>query len=366
MILCSVGPGSGALEIPKTCAGLSQAGHEVEILLEQGADKFIGPAAFSEFATVTNSPSRTPEAILFAPCTAEVVSRLANGLENGPATEAYFSGVRPTILIPQLDKETGRHPAVRKNIESLKEAGCRVLEKAIDETLETAEVVSFVLGSLSGPLDGVSLLVSAGGTREPIDSVRFIGNRSSGKMGLAIAREAVRMGADVTVVAANLEAREPGTRWISVETVEELRQTIVEEASRADALVMAAAVSDFTPTNRSETKMRRGEGLSLELTATADVLKAVRSENPDLFMVGFAATHGDPVPDAREKLSSKGVNMVVGNDISQQGIGFGSEENEVHVVREEGERFVPKTSKQEVARVILDELAKEIEMEAYT
>jgi phosphopantothenoylcysteine decarboxylase/phosphopantothenate--cysteine ligase len=182
-------------------------------------------------------------------------------------------------------------------------------------------------------------------------------------MGVAIAREALRMGAEVSVVAANIEAAEPGARWAPVETVDELRETVLELARESDALVMAAAVSDFKPASVVGSKIRRSEGLSLELVATDDVLKSVRRANPDLFVVGFAATHGDPVLDAREKLGSKGVDLVVGNDISQEGIGFGAEENEVYVVSPEGERFVPRASKQKIARAILEDLAREMTKE---
>jgi phosphopantothenoylcysteine decarboxylase / phosphopantothenate---cysteine ligase len=180
-------------------------------------------------------------------------------------------------------------------------------------------------------------------------------------MGLAVAREAVRLGARVTVVAANVEAEEPGTKTHHVETVEDLRREVLRRAEEADALVMAAAVSDFTLASPVGEKIRRGEGgLGLELEPTADVLKAVRQRYPDLFVVGFAATHGDPVADAREKLGSKGVNLVVGNDISRSGIGFGADENEVYVVGPEDERFVPRAPKGEVARVILESMLREM------
>jgi phosphopantothenoylcysteine decarboxylase/phosphopantothenate--cysteine ligase len=183
-------------------------------------------------------------------------------------------------------------------------------------------------------------------------------------MGLAVAHEALRLGAQVAVVAANVEAEEPGAETHHVETVEELRDEVLRRAGEADALVMAAAVSDFAPASPVGEKIRRGEGgLSLELEPTADILKAVTERYPDLFVVGFAATHGDPVADARDKLGSKGVNLVVGNDISRVGIGFASDENEVYVVGAEGERFVPRASKREVARVVLDHMLAEMREE---
>ena len=223
-----------------------------------------------------------------------------------------------------------------------------------------SEVAARILGGLGGPLSGLKVVVTAGGTREPMDSIRFVGNRSSGKMGLAVAREALRLGAEVSVVAANVEPAEPGTGCLLVETVDERREAVLRLAQGADSLVLAAAVSDFTPPEPVDAKIRRGGNLTVEFTATADILKAVRQTYPDLFVVGFAATHGDPVADAREKLDSKGVNLVVGNDISRPGIGFGSEENEAYVVDEAGERFVPRASKREVARVILNTLAAKI------
>jgi phosphopantothenoylcysteine decarboxylase/phosphopantothenate--cysteine ligase len=166
------------------------------------------------------------------------------------------------------------------------------------------------------------------------------------------------------VVAANVDRVEPGTRYHTVETVEELREAVLDLAADAHALVMAAAVSDFRPASQLREKIRRSSGTrSLELAPTVDILEAVRERYPDLFVVGFAATHGDPVADAREKLARKGANLVVGNDISREGVGFGAAENEVYVVGREKERFVPKASKEQVARVILDIMMAEMDEE---
>ena len=226
------------------------------------------------------------------------------------------------------------------------------------------EIVAGVLHGLGGPMSGLRVLVTTGGTHEPLDSVRFIGNRSSGKMGLALAREALRRGAEVDVVAANVERREPGVAWHDVSTVSELRDVVLRLAGGADVLIMAAAVSDFTPAAVSPEKIRRSSGFrSIEVEATPDVLGTVRRQNPDLFMVGFAATHGDPAPDAREKLEKKGADIVVGNDISREGIGFGAEENEVHVVSRHGERLVPRATKTEVAREVLDDITAALDEE---
>ncbi|MDQ4106375.1 MAG: bifunctional phosphopantothenoylcysteine decarboxylase/phosphopantothenate--cysteine ligase CoaBC [Actinomycetota bacterium] len=359
-----MGPGPGALYAPEICRRFAEAGHRVEVVLGQRTSHFVGPAAFAGHATVVREPTGTPQALVFAPATAGTIARLARGMSEGPVEEAYATGTRPAVVAPDLDSDTARHPAVLGNLDLLRrDDGCRLVGAEESGMASAGEVASAVFGELGGPLEGMRIVITTGGTREPIDSVRFVGNRSSGKMGLAIAREALGMGAEVSVVAANVEAREPGVAWTSVETVDELREAVVGLAGECNALVMAAAVSDFKPATALKEKIRRGEGLNVEFVATEDILKSVREQNPDLFMVGFAATHGDPVPDAREKLGAKGVNLVVGNDISREGIGFGADENEVYIVGPEGERFVARTSKREVARAILGDLKTEFKKE---
>ncbi len=351
------------MSAPEICRLLAGAGHRVEVTLEQQTSNFVGPAAFAGHATVVSEPTEMPQALVFAPASTGTVARLAHAVGEGASEKAYADGVRPAVVVPDPDEGTLDHPAVSDNLELLKSDGCRVVVTDRASVVSAYEVASTVFGELGGALEGMRILVTAGGTREPIDSVRFVGNRSSGKMGLAIAREALRRGAEVAVVAANVEAREPGVGWISVETVDELREAVVGLAGESDALVMAAAVSDFKPATALKSKVRRREGLNVEFVATEDILESVRDQNPGLFMVGFAATHGDPIPDAREKLGAKGVNLVVGNDISREGIGFGADENEVYVVGLDGERFVPRASKRDVARVILDALETEMKKE---
>jgi phosphopantothenoylcysteine decarboxylase / phosphopantothenate---cysteine ligase len=341
--------------MPAVASEIAGTGNRVEVILGQKARRFVGPAAFRDVALV-DEPSETPEAVLFAPAPADTLARLARGMDGRFAAS--------TVVAPDLDAGTAGHPAVRENLDLLREDGYRIVEGREGGTASRGEIVAGLLGSLDGPLSGLRLLVTAGGTREPIDSVRFIGNRSSGRMGFAVAREALRLGAEVTLVAANVDRVEPGTRYFTVETVEELRDEVLDLAADSNALVMAAAVSDFTPASQVREKIRRSSGTtSLELAPTADILEAVREQYPDLFVVGFAATHGDPVADAREKLSKKGANLVVGNDISREGVGFAAAENEVYVVGREKERFVPRASKEQVARVILHSMMAEMDEE---
>ena len=341
-----------------------QAGCEVEVVLGPKATNFVGPAAFGDAVTLSEEVINRPEALVFAPATADTLAHLARGLGMGPGEGAYAAGVRPAIVAIELDEATRGHPAVRENVELLRRDGCRMLEGKASfhsEMASATEIVNGILNALGGPLSGLRVLVTAGGTHEPIDKVRFIGNRSSGRMGRAVAREALRLGAEVAVVAANVEAKEPGTKWVDVETYAEVEEATTRLAPYTDALIMAAAISDFTPAEVNESKIRRGDTkMDLRLVETGDILKCIRESNPDLFMVGFAATFGDPVPDAREKLESKKVDFMVGNDISLESGGFGSEENEVYIVDRSGEHFVPLTAKTEVARAILDALVREI------
>jgi phosphopantothenoylcysteine decarboxylase/phosphopantothenate--cysteine ligase len=360
LILVSVGPAPGALKAPEICAELQDSGHEVQVVLEPHATVFVGPAAFEGRAV--EKPTARPQALLFAPATPATLAKLARGMSGSPALDLWLETIRPAVAALDADADTAAHPAVLQNVRDVRGAGCRVLMGEDGAMVSSLEAANAVLGGLGGPLSGLRVLVTAGGTREPIDRVRVVSNRSSGKMGRAVAREAVRLGADVTVVAANVEEWEPGVRWVPVETYAELEEATLRLAREADALVMAAAVSDFTPAQVEEGKIRRGgkKEMDLKLVATGDVLKAVRGSSPGLFVVGFAATFGDPVDDAREKLESKGADLMVGNDISLSGSGFGSNENEVHVVGKGGGRFVPRASKREVAREILDAMAREI------
>jgi phosphopantothenoylcysteine decarboxylase/phosphopantothenate--cysteine ligase len=353
VILLHVGPAPGALAAPEIARGLRSAGHRVDVVLDERAGAYVGPAAFEGAVATLGPDAAEPIDTVYAPATAGTLARLAHGLAVGG------SRTQNLVVAPDLDEATAGHPAVRENLQRLEDDGCRVIRGASGRMASVGEVISAVLGSLGGALDGLRVVVTAGGTREPIDGVRFVGNRSSGKMGRALAREAVRMGAEVTVVAANVGEPEPGTGWVDVETVDELEEAVLAAVDDADVLVMAAAVSDFKLAERLEGKIRRSGNLSVEFEPTTDVLKSVTGRYPKLYVVGFAATHGDPVDDAREKLGKKGVDLVVGNDISGAGIGFGSEENEVYLVGREVERFVPRASKAEVARIILETVAVE-------
>lgn len=355
--------------MPEAARILAENGHEVEAHLTRGSRKYVGPAAFRGddapgVSVDSVEPHGSPDALVFAPADAVTICRLARGLSESPIERLYASGSRPAVIVPELDAGTASHPAVLDNLELLRRDGCAILDGRWRENA-AEEIASAALHALGGELDGLRVAVTAGGTREPIDSVRFVGNRSSGKMGAALAREAYRRGAEVSLVAANVEIDVPGAETRRVESFSQLREETLALCERADVLVMAAAVSDFTPAAPLlEEKIRRGDRreMTLELSATSDILAEIRAAFPELFIAGFAATHGNPLEDARDKLSRKGVDMVVGNDISGPGIGFASEENEAYIVIKSGlgegyeEHFVPRVQKNALASVILGHL----------
>jgi len=263
--------------------------------------------------------------------------------------------------------------ATQANLAALRSRGVTVLEPGtgalgspgefgIGRLPEPPELLAAVEAALQagGELDGLNVLVTAGGTREPIDAVRFIGNRSSGKMGWALAEEGARRGARVTVVAANVALpRRPGIEYVDVTTAAELGAACAERFPAADVLLMAAAVADYRPASARADKIKKrevGETLALELERTEDVLTGLADRRrPDQLLIGFAAEAGEgAVAYAREKLTRKRLDAVVLNDVAQAGIAFDAPDNEVTIVTADGERHVPRAKKAEVAGVILD------------
>jgi phosphopantothenoylcysteine decarboxylase/phosphopantothenate--cysteine ligase len=265
------------------------------------------------------------------------------------------------------------HPATQANVETLRLRGAAIVAPGRGELASKGEwgdgrlaeppdilaAIEAALGPEPRSLDGVHVLVTAGGTREPIDSVRYVGNRSSGRMGFAVASEAARRGAQVTVVAANVSLeREHGIEYVDVETAAELEQATVRAFEHADALVMAAAVADFRPSAPESSKISKSgrDGMTIDLEPTVDVLSSLSGRRrADQVLVGFAAEHGEgAVERARGKLERKRLDAVVVNDISRSDIGFEANENEVTLVTATGDEQVPFGPKADVARAILD------------
>jgi phosphopantothenoylcysteine decarboxylase / phosphopantothenate---cysteine ligase len=357
------------------------------------------------------------DVFVVAPASANTIAKLAAGLADNLLTSAALAATAPLVLAPAMNSRMYEHPATQANLELLRSRGTRLVEPGsgrlaskgewgvgrLAEPSEILTVVEAVIADTrSGPaadggagtaaaadrgpaasprayaprsLDGLRVLVTAGGTREPIDSVRFIGNRSSGRMGLALAEEAARRGAEVTLVAANVTTPPPdGVEEVTVETTAELDAAVRDRFKDADVLIMAAAPADFRPAAVAEGKIAReardepegaeragpGGGMSLELEPTEDIVASVAARRRrDQTVVGFAAEHGEgAVERGRAKLGRKGLDAVVVNDISRTDIGFDSPENEVTIVLAEGEREVGRRPKPEVAAAILDEVER--------
>lgn len=403
-ILLGVSGGIAAYKAVEVVRLATAAGHSVRVVQTPASRRFVGAATFEG---VTGAPvlvdefERDPargafpgeeasdhhsishlelvrrcDVFAVAPASANTLAKLATGLADNLLTSAALASTAPLVLAPAMNSHMWEHPATRANLALLRVRGGRVVEPAtgrlasegewgVGRLADPADVLAAIEASLGSQapseLLGRRVLVTAGGTREPIDPVRFVGNRSSGRMGLALAAEAARRGAEVTLIAANVSLPEPeGARVVEVSTAAELASAAREELAAADVLLMAAAVSDFRPADPGESKLKKAgsDGLRIELEATEDVLTALSAaRRPGQTLVGFAAEHGgDPLAEARRKLHDKGVDAVVLNDVSGEGVGFEAAENEVTVVTADGERLVARALKSEVAAAVLDEV----------
>jgi phosphopantothenoylcysteine decarboxylase/phosphopantothenate--cysteine ligase len=409
-ILLGVSGGIAAYKAVELVRLATGAGHSVRVIQTPASLNFVGRATFEgvtgapvlveEFETdpargaFPGDPSseHSPishlelvaraDAFVIAPASANTLAKLAGGHADNLLTTAALASAAPLVLAPAMNSRMYGHPATEANLDLLRARGARVVdpgsgrlasrgEWGVGRLAEPPEILAAVEEVLAAgasraggytphSLDGLRVLVTAGGTREPIDSVRFIGNRSSGRMGLALAEEAARRGADVTLVTANVTIPLPaGVESVNVETTAELDTAVRDRFAACDVLVMAAAPADFRAAP-AEGKLSRedAEGLTLELEPTADIVAGVAAgRRPDQTVVGFAAEHGEgAVERGRAKLSRKGLDAVVVNDISRPEIGFDSEENEVTIVLADGERKVGRRTKMEVAAAVLDEV----------
>ncbi|MCW2991711.1 MAG: coaBC, partial [Solirubrobacterales bacterium] len=290
-------------------------------------------------------------------------------------TSAALAATCPVIVAPAMNNHMYEHAATQANLATLRSRGITVLEPGVGalgskheygvgrlpEPPALLAAFEAVVPAGARPWDGLCVLVTAGGTREPIDSVRYVGNRSSGRMGFALAEEAAALGAAVVCVTANVSLpRAPRVRYVEVETAAQLQAACEQEFDACDVLLMAAAPADFRPAEPAGTKLKKDqrEDLTIAMEKTADILSALSARRrPDQVLVGFAAEHGEgAVAYGRAKLERKGLDAVVVNDIARADIGFDSAENEVTIVTADGERTVPRAAKAEIARAILAEV----------
>jgi phosphopantothenoylcysteine decarboxylase/phosphopantothenate--cysteine ligase len=398
---------SGGIAAYKACEllrRLTESGHDVTVVPTAAALEFVGaptwaalsgkPVATDVWSSVHEVPhvrlGQSADLVVVAPATADLVAKAAHGLADDLLTNTLLTARCPVVLAPAMHTEMWEHPATTANVATLRSRGVLVVEPAegrltgvdtgkgrLPEPAEIFELCRDVLDRASGgggtpaaDLSGRHVVVSAGGTRERLDPVRFLGNRSSGRQGYALARAAAARGAEVTLVAANTDLPDPaGVKVVRVESTEELRDAVLSAATGADAVVMAAAPADFRPTDRSDTKIKKaadGSAPTITLQQNPDILHELSTHRPrpDAVIVGFAAETGDDTGSvldlARAKLARKGCDLLVVNDVSGGAV-FGSDDNEAVVLDKDGGAVqVPRGTKSALAHVIWDQVVSRL------
>ncbi len=366
---------------------LTARGAEVTVVMSANAEHFVGALTFrtlsgrpvlsslfdpqSEEAVEHVALAERADAFVVAPATANLLAKAAHGIADDFLTTLLLATRCPVLMAPAMDGGMWDHAAVQANVETLRERGVTVLEPeagALASGLsgrgrlpEVPTLVEAVERALTPQRDlaGERVLVTSGPTREPIDPVRYLSNRSSGKMGHAVASAALRRGAEVVLISGPTTLQPPpGAVYVPVQTAEEMREASLQHLASASVVIKAAAVADYRVERPSATKIKSGgkdEGLTLSLVANPDILKELAQRKGGAFLVGFAAETNDVRKHAADKLRAKGVDLLVVNDVSQQGIGFDAEDNQVLLLdRWGGTLELPRMSKLEVAHAILD------------
>jgi phosphopantothenoylcysteine decarboxylase/phosphopantothenate--cysteine ligase len=367
---------------------LQDRGVQSQVIMTRGAQEFVKPLTFAALSgkkVITEmfssessqanldsaiehiSVAESIQALLVAPATADTLAKFANGLADDFLSTLYLATRAPVIIAPAMNVNMWNHPATQANLETLKRRGARIVEPGsgylacgmvgAGRLAANELIVEAVLETLRGPqdLDGETVVVTAGPTREAIDPVRYISNRSSGKMGYAIAEAAARRGARVVLVSGPTALATPANvEVVNVETAAQMRDAVVAHKQDATAFIMAAAVADFKPAKPLDKKMKRHDAFALDLTPTDNVTALLSDRKTGQLLIGFAAETNDVLEHARQKMLLKRMDAIVANDVSQKGIGFESEQNAVTIITSSEVSEVPPASKRDVAHRILD------------
>ncbi len=382
-VLLGVSGGIACYKAVEVARLLGKAGAHVQVVMTESATHFVGTLTF---ASLTHRPvytsvfqdehtvlhvrlGREADLVLVAPATANVIAKMANGIADDLLTNVLLNTTAPLVVAPAMHTEMWEHPATRVNVATIAERGAHIVEpeagelaggdEGVGRLAEPRTIVGAVARMLEHGRDlaGVRLIVTAGGTQEPIDPVRFLTNRSSGKMGYAIAREAARRGAEVTLISAptKLEAPERVTR-VDVRTTQEMHDAVLERYSACDVVVLAAAVSDFRPASYADEKIKKGGAAPvIELTLNPDIAADLGSAKASQLVIGFAAETNDHIPNARKKLEAKNMDLIVLNDVARHDAGFDVDYNEVVLLGADGsENHLPLQLKSQVASAICD------------
>lgn len=382
-VLLAVTGGVAAYKSAYLARRLIEAGAEVRVMLTESAGQFIGPQTFAAitgtqpvtglFGEESVSPhteaGRWCDLVVVAPATASTIGKAANGISSGLVSATLLATRSPVLIAPAMHTEMWEHPATIRNVATLKSDGYHFVgpssgvlaggDEGIGRMAEPEEIVTAIESILGPDEPPLRFLITAGGTREPVDPVRYLGNRSSGKMGHAIADEAGRRGHDVTLVTTSDLPVTPTIKVVSVETAEEMLTAV--SGVEADVGVMAAAVADFRPVEASLTKIARSDGLaSIELAANPDILRSVVERDHRPYVVGFAAETGG-LQRAIDKAKEKQVDLLVYNDVTEPGSGFGTDTNRVVLVDSAGNTEPwPLMSKRDVASRLVDRIISDL------
>jgi phosphopantothenoylcysteine decarboxylase / phosphopantothenate---cysteine ligase len=391
-VALGVSGGIAAYKAAEIVRLLQERGVRVQVIMTRAAQEFVRPLTFAAlsgekvitdmFAAGNEQPNiesavehiavaQAIDALLVAPATADVLAKFAQGISSDFLTTLYLATTAPVVVAPAMNVNMWNHPATQVNLETLRKRGVRIVEPGEGylacgmtgpgRLAENEAIVSAVLQALgaSQNLANETLLITAGPTREKIDPVRYLTNRSSGRMGYALAEAALRRGARVLLVSGPTALKPPGAAEVTpVESAEEMRQAVLRLLPQASIVIKTAAVADYRPRQVAEQKIKRTGAMSLELEPTADILAELSRHKQSQLMIGFAAETQNVLENARKKLSSKSLDAIVVNDVSREGVGFDSDRNAVTIITHDEVVEVPETTKWEVAQRVLDQVAR--------
>ena len=390
-VALGVSGGIAAYKAAEVLRLLQDRGIGVQVVMTQAAQEFVRPLTFAALSgqkVITGmfetegeanidsaiehiAVAQAIDALVIVPATADLIAKLAQGIANDFLTTLYLATTAPVVVAPAMNVNMWNHPATQANLEILRKRGVRVIEPdsgylacgmvGAGRLASNESIVAAVMQVLSAGQDlaGETVLITAGPTREKIDPVRYITNRSSGRMGYALAEAALRRGAHVLLVSGPTSIVPPsGAQFTRIETAEEMRQAVLQLLPQSTIVIKTAAVADYRPKAVSPQKIKRTGPTSLELEPTTDILAELSAQKTHQLIVGFAAETNDVLENARKKLKKKALDAIVVNDVSQEGIGFDSDRNAVTILTNDEVIEVPETTKWEVAQRVLDMVVK--------
>ena len=393
-IALGVSGGIAAYKAAEIVRLLQDRGIRVQVVMTRSAQEFVRPLTFAalsgekvitdmfgghdaesqanvESAIEHVAVAQAIDALVVAPATADVLARFAQGIANDFLTTLYLATTAPVVVAPAMNVNMWNHPATQANLDILRRRGVRVVEPGEGylacgmtgpgRLAENEAIIAAAMQALgaSQELAGETVLITAGPTREKIDPVRYLTNRSSGRMGYALAEAALRRGARVLLVSGPTALTPPGGAELTpVESAEEMRQAVLKRMSEATIVIKTAAVADYRPRQAAEQKIKRTGTMSLDLEPTPDILTEISLKKGSQIVVGFAAETENVLENARKKLTAKALDAIVVNDVSHEGVGFDSDRNAVTIITQSDVVEVPETTKWEVAQRVLDQVAR--------